>query len=137
MAAHRFFFASSVDSVCSIVLSVVIGWTSVSFAHHGVAGIGVAGLEGPGAPIEAATSATLPDGKVLLYLKLDRADYEKFDPDPSNPESDFANFWIGGIGYGASHRGSLRIFSFLTTRRLMSQEALRPEDSRIFRWSDS
>lgn len=62
--------------------------------------MGVAGLKGPGAPIEAATSATLPDGKFLLYFKLDYADYETFDSDRDNPESDFANFWIAGVGYG-------------------------------------
>ena len=109
MVAHRFFLQVQ-WFVCSITLSTVIGWPTVSFAHHGVAGIGVAGLKGPGAPIEAATSATLPDGKVLLYLKLDRADYEKFDPDPSNPESDFANFWIAGLGYGVTPWFSTYLF---------------------------
>ena len=94
------FLSRALWILCLIAIATSFGWTASSLAHHGVAGIGVAGLEGPGAPIEAATSATLPDGKVLLYLKLDRADYEKFDPDPLNPESDFANFWIGGAGYG-------------------------------------
>ena len=69
-------------------------------AHHGVAGLGAAGLQGPGAPIEAATSATLPAGKVLTYLKLDHARYKTFDPDPANPESDYANYWMAGLGYG-------------------------------------
>ncbi|MDJ0926163.1 MAG: transporter [Gammaproteobacteria bacterium] len=69
-------------------------------AHHGVAGLGAAGLEGPGAPLEAATSATLPEKKLLTYLKLDHARYETKDPDPSNPESDYANFWIAGLGFG-------------------------------------
>ena len=69
-------------------------------AHHGVAGLGVAGLEGPGAPIEAATSTVLPEGKLLGYLKLDRAEYEKSAPNPANPESDYADFWLAGIGYG-------------------------------------
>lgn len=93
-----------------IALSALLGWTTTSLAHHGVAGIGVAGLEGPGAPIEAATSATLPDGKFLLYLKLDRAEYELFDSNPSNPESDYANFWIGGIGYGVTPWFSAYVF---------------------------
>ena len=82
-----------------VTLSTVIGASS-AFAHHGVAGLGVAGLKGPGAPIEAATSTTLPKGKVLAYLKLDHANYEKFDPDPANPESDYANYWLAGTGYG-------------------------------------
>ena len=42
-------------------------------AHHGVAGLGAAGLQGPGAPIEAATSATLPVDTALVYAKLDHA----------------------------------------------------------------
>jgi hypothetical protein len=69
-------------------------------AHHGVAGLGAAGLQGPGAPIESATSATLPAGQTLAYLKLDHARYDTFDPDPANPESDYANYWMAGLGYG-------------------------------------
>lgn len=92
------------------IMCTLFTWTTTSFAHHGVAGIGVAGLEGPGAPIEAATSATLPDGKFLLYFKLDRAEYETFDSNPSNPESDYANFWIGGIGYGVTPWFSAYVF---------------------------
>jgi hypothetical protein len=57
--------------------------TTPSQAHHGVAGLGAAGLEGPGAPIESATSATLPAGKTLAYLKLDHAKYQTFDPGPT------------------------------------------------------
>ena len=71
-----------------------------ALAHHGVAGVGAAALEGPGAPIESATSATLPKGSRLAYLKLDHAKYKTFDPDPTIPESDYANFWIAGFGYG-------------------------------------
>jgi hypothetical protein len=82
-------------SACVLALSALS-----ARAHHGVAGLGAAGLQGPGAPIEAATSATLPAGKVLTYLKLDHARYRTFDPDPANPESDYANYWLGGLGYG-------------------------------------
>jgi hypothetical protein len=57
-------------------------------------------LQGPGAPIESATSATLPAGQTLAYLKLDHARYDTFDPDPANPESDYANYWMAGLGYG-------------------------------------
>jgi hypothetical protein len=69
-------------------------------AHHGVAGLGAAGLQGPGAPIEAATSATLPVNTTLVYAKLDHAKYKTFDSDPANPESDYANYWMTGVGYG-------------------------------------
>jgi len=79
---------------------LLAGAAHPAWAHHGVAGLGAAGLLGPGAPVEAATSATLPAGKVLTYLKLDHARYKTFDPDPANPESDYANFWLAGLGYG-------------------------------------
>ena len=81
-------------------LALVATLPSVGAAHHGVAGLGVAGIRGPGAPIETATSATLPARKLLLYLKLDRAQYAKFNMDPTEPEADYANYWIGGLGYG-------------------------------------
>ncbi len=87
---------------CGIGASVQLGWATPAVAHHGVAGLGAAGLQGPGAPIEAATSVTLPARKLLLYLKLDRAEYDTFDDDPANPESDHANFWIFGLGYGVT-----------------------------------
>ena len=80
--------------------AVTAALPSAAAAHHGVAGLGVAGLEGPGAPIETATSATLPARTFLLYLKLDRAQYETFNSNPAEPESDYANYWIGGLGYG-------------------------------------
>jgi hypothetical protein len=83
---------------------------STGHAHHGVAGLGAAGLEGPGAPIESATSATLPEGEVLTYLKLDHARYEKFDDDPSNPESDYADYWLAGLGYGFTPWFSAYVF---------------------------
>ena len=51
---------------------------STTFAHHGVASLGVAGLEGPGAPIETSNSATLPKGGGLAYMKLDYASFKKY-----------------------------------------------------------
>lgn len=83
-----------------VVALLLILMQTRAIAHHGVAGLGAVGLEGPGAPIESTTSATLPAGRTLLYMKLDHARYETYDPDPASPESDYANFWIAGAGYG-------------------------------------
>ncbi len=80
-------------------------------AHHGVAGLGAVGLRGPGAPIEAATSATLPAARSLAYLKLDHARYETYDADPGNPESDYANYWMLGLGHGFTPW--LSVYAFL------------------------
>ena len=71
-----------------------------AFAHHGVAGVGAAGLNGPGAPIESASSATLPASKTLVLFKLDHAKFKTYDSDPSAPEADYSQFWMLGAGYG-------------------------------------
>lgn len=84
---------------------------SFALAHHGVAGVGAAALEGPGSPVESASSAVLPAGKTLLYAKLDHARFKTFDPDPTNPESDYANYWMVGIGHGFTSWFSAYVFA--------------------------
>jgi hypothetical protein len=71
-----------------------------ALAHHGVAGLGAAGLNGPGAPLESTTSATLPVDSNLLYGKLDYARYERFDR--TQPEGDYDRYWMAGYGRGIS-----------------------------------
>lgn len=69
-----------------------------ALAHHGVASLGAAGLEGPGAPVETSSSATLPQGKWLAYLKLDHAKSKTGIVAP--PEGDYNQYWMAGLGYG-------------------------------------
>jgi hypothetical protein len=69
----------------------------VAAAHHGVAGLGAAGLEGPGAPIEQSSSATLPKGKVFTYFKMDYANWKTYTP-PQDDEAESATFWMAGLG---------------------------------------
>ncbi|MCG8027807.1 MAG: transporter [Candidatus Thiodiazotropha taylori] len=92
------------------VACALAGVSVPCFSHHGVAGLGAAGLRGPGAPVESATSATLPAGGTLAYLKLDHAKYETYDSDPANPESDYANYWMAGVGYGVAPWFSAYLF---------------------------
>jgi hypothetical protein len=88
-----------------MAMAMVIGgllWSAApgpTYAHHGVAGVGVGGLEGPGAPIESATSSTLPAGRWLLYSKVDYVKYERFTS-AQGDEADYAQFWLFGVGYG-------------------------------------
>jgi len=74
--------------------------TAPAFAHHGVASLGAAGLEGPGAPVETSSSATLPEGKWLGLVKLDYAKFKTFDSNPASPEVDYNAYWMAGVGYG-------------------------------------
>jgi len=78
----------------AILLAPVAG-----LAHHGVASLGVAGLEGPGAPVETSSSATLPQGSLLAFLKLDHAVFETYT-DAVDGEGASNAFWMYGLGWG-------------------------------------
>jgi len=80
-----------------------------ALAHHGVASLGAAGLEGPGAPVETSSSATLPQGKRLAYLKLDHARFRTYDP-ADRTEADSAQYWMLGLGYGFTPWFSAYVF---------------------------
>lgn len=85
------------------IASLLLGFaTTPSFAHHGIAALGVAGLEGPGAPLQTSSSQTLPQGSWLGSLQVDHARYRTFDPStaPGDQESDYAQYWMLGVGYG-------------------------------------
>lgn len=82
-----------------LLFSCIVLFTLPAQAHHGVASLGAAGLEGPGAPVETSSSATLPEGKWLGYLKVDHAESER-DIDLANPEGRFNQYWMFGLGYG-------------------------------------
>jgi len=103
----------NVVGVCALVGLLA---SSVS-AHHGVASLGVAGLEGPGAPIETSSSATLPEGSFLAYVKLDYASFEKFT-DELDDEGDYNVFWMYGLGYGLRPFLSVYVFEPFYTKKL-------------------
>lgn len=79
-----------------------------ALAHHGVAGVGAVGLQGPGAPIESAASSVLPEGGVLAYLKVDQARFKKYDW--ATPNADYARFTMLGLGYGVTPWFSAYLF---------------------------
>lgn len=87
---------------------LVVGLAQPALAHHGVAGVGVAALQGPGAPIESAASSVLPKGGVLAYLKVDEARYKKYDW--AAPNADYARFTMLGLGYGVTPWFSAYVF---------------------------
>lgn len=79
-----------------------------ALAHHGVAGVGAAGLQGPGAPIESASSSLLPAGAMLAYLKVDEARFKQYDW--AAPNADYARFSMLGLGYGVTPWFSAYLF---------------------------
>lgn len=96
---------------------VVLLFTALpASAHHGVASLGVAGLEGPGAPVETSSSATLPAGAWLGYAKLDYARFETRTPERDD-EGDLNAFWMYGLGYGITPSFSVYAFLPFSTKR--------------------
>jgi hypothetical protein len=83
---------------------------AAALAHHGVASLGVAGMEGAGAPLETSSSATLPRNDFLVSVKLDYADFERYTP-WEDDESTHNSYWIFGLGYGI--RSWLSAYVFL------------------------
>ena len=90
-------------SSLTLALAQALALTSTAtLAHHGVATLGAVGLEGPGAPVETSSSATLPKGSWLLSLKVDHAESKKgiTPPPDDNAEGDYNQYWMLGVGYG-------------------------------------
>ncbi len=83
--------------------------TSGLFAHHGVPSVSVAGVEGPGAPLETTSSATLPEGSWLGYLKLDHAEYKTYTSEHDG-ELKRSDYWMYGLGYGITPWMSAYVF---------------------------
>lgn len=97
-----------VISLCVVLFAVL--FSSSLYAHHGVAAIGAAGLEGPGAPLETSTSQTIPARSVLFYYKLDYANFKKLTKERDD-EGDYSAFMMYGIGYGLTSYLSLYLFA--------------------------
>jgi hypothetical protein len=97
--------------------ALLFGSATAGYAHHGVASLGVAGLEGPGAPIETSSSATLPQGGFLAYMKLDYARFETFTS-ARDDEGDQNAFWMYGLGYGITPYLSCYAFVPFYTKRV-------------------
>jgi len=93
--------------LCALCLLLV---PFAAAAHHGVATLGAAGLEGPGASLETSSSATLPRGSILTYFKLDHAEWERYTL-RRDEESNYSTFWLFGVGYGI--RSWLSAYAFL------------------------
>ena len=98
----------------SIVSSLLM--MTISYAHHGVASLGVAGLEGPGAPLETTSSSTLPEGKFLAYTRAEYISY-KLDTPQIDGEMEKHEYFIYALGYGVTSYFDAYIFMPYFTKK--------------------
>lgn len=99
----------------AIVVAVVLSVAAPGVAHHGVASLGAAGLEGPGSPVETSTSMTVPGRSWLGYLKLDYASFKLKTPERDD-EGHYNAFWMCGLGYGFTSSFSAYLFVPFTSK---------------------
>lgn len=94
-----------------ILLAALPLASASALAHHGVAAVGAAALEGPGAPVESATSAVLPQGSTLLALKIDHAKFARGRLARPDVEGDYSRFTMLGLGHGFTPWFSAYLFA--------------------------
>lgn len=99
-----------------LFVALLVSIALPAHGHHGVASLGVAGLEGPGAPVESSSSATLPAGSWLAYAKLDYARFE-LKTSARDDEGEANAFWMYGVGYGLTPSFSTYLFVPFSTKR--------------------
>ena len=68
-------------------------------AHHGVAAVGVAGPEGPGAALETTSPLPLPQGMLFTMLKSELVPFQRYAfAAPDNKA--YSSFNMAAVGYG-------------------------------------
>jgi hypothetical protein len=68
-------------------------------AHHGVAGVGIAGAEGPGAGLETTSALPLPPRTLFFLVKVEHVPYQQRDfAEPLN--KDHSLYTNLAVGYG-------------------------------------
>jgi hypothetical protein len=78
-------------------------------AHHGVAAVGAAGPEGPGAAIETTSALTLPEGLLFTMAKTEYVPFQKFAfAEPNN--KGWSSFNMVAVGYGVRPWLSVYVF---------------------------
>jgi hypothetical protein len=82
------------------VLSSLVAGT-MAWSHHGVASLGIAGLEGPGAPLETTSSAMLPEGMFLAYMRAESITY-KLNTLAIDGEMEKHEYFSYALGYGVT-----------------------------------
>jgi hypothetical protein len=85
--------------VRGLVLAALLLSAPSARAHHGVAAVGVAGPEGPGAAMETTSPLPLPQGTVFAMARTEYVPFQQLAfAEPTNKSH--SSFSAVGIGYG-------------------------------------
>lgn len=93
----------------SIFVLVILAIPGIAHAHHGVAAVGIASLEGPGAGLETTSPLTLPQNSLYLMFKEEHVSFQKFQfAEPYNKNT--FDFYTLTVGYGITRYLSAYVF---------------------------
>lgn len=81
------------------LLSALLAVPGLARAHHGSAAIGVAGPEGPGAPLETTSPMPLSRGTLFTTMKTEYVSFERLGS-PARHEKSYSSFNMIALGYG-------------------------------------
>jgi hypothetical protein len=91
------------------LLAATLLLASPARAHHGVAAVGIAGPEGPGAAMETTSPLPLPQGALFTMAKTEYVPYRQFaSAEPENKS--YSSFSTIALGYGLRPWMSVYVF---------------------------
>jgi len=96
-------------SIRVAVVSASLAFAGSARAHHGVAAVGVAGPEGPGAALETTSPLPLPEGTLFTMAKTEYVPFQRYAfAEPTNKS--YSSFNLVALGYGVRPWMSLYLF---------------------------
>lgn len=91
------------------LVSATLALAGPARAHHGVAGISVAGPEGPGAAIETTSPLPLPQGTIFTLVKTEYVPFQRYGFAEPNDKT-YSWFNMVALGYGVRPWMSVFVF---------------------------
>ena len=89
-------------SIRVALVSATLALAGPARAHHGVAAVGVAGPEGPGAAMETTSPLPLPEGMLFTMVKTEYVPFQRFAFAEPNNKS-YSSFNMVALGLASAH----------------------------------
>jgi hypothetical protein len=91
------------------LVSATLAFAGSARAHHGVAAVGLAEPEGPGAAMETTSPLPLPEGMILTMVKTEYVPFQQFAFAEPNNKS-YSSFNMVALGVGVRPWMSVYVF---------------------------
>ena len=102
-------------SIRVALVSATLALAGAARAHHGVAAVGLAGPEGPGAAMETTSPLPLPEGMIFTMVKTEYVPFQRFAFAEPNNKS-YSSFNMVALGIGVRPWMSVYVFQPLNVK---------------------